>query len=76
MICRALFFRSENTHGNIIDYVRNELRTFGRAFNDVDSLVLSQFAYLDLSDQVGDPSKTCRPYDWRFISSGVLFDVY
>ncbi len=42
--------------GNIIDYVRNELRTFEVApFNDVDSLVLSQFAYLDLSDQVGDP---------------------
>lgn len=42
--------------GNIIDYVRNELRTFDVApFNDVDSLVLSQFAYLDLSDQVGDP---------------------
>ncbi|NLT11303.1 MAG: DUF2974 domain-containing protein [Clostridiaceae bacterium] len=42
--------------GNIIDYVRNELRTFEVApFNDVDSLVLSQFSYLDLSDIVGDP---------------------
>ena len=52
---------------NIIDYVKSEMRTFlEKPFSEVDSLVLSQFAYIDFGSVVpatGDKSKPVRVAD-------------
>ena len=41
----------------IIDYVKNEMRTFAEhPFHEVDSLVLSQFSYIHLGNLIAPPS--------------------
>ena len=53
--------------GNIIDYVKEEMRKADeKPFSEVDSLVLCQFSYL-LFSQITDPEKKTSSCYWPWL---------
>ena len=64
---------------SIIDYVKQELRTFStHPFHDVDSLVLSQFSYIHLGNMVAPPCAgiSVHSYTIAQLYRAECFDYY